>query len=130
MAPQQPPALTPEEARMQHILKIVVVGLAIAILVVLGLIVYKMVSGPKRVKPAVAEVAAEHVAAESLVAAGPANGFGQRAVAMPADGEIVETTLGTNVVVLRVRGHAGDELIVLDLLTGAERGRFVLKLGE
>lgn len=121
--PRAVPELTPQEARLQRILKGVVIALAVLILIVLGLIVVKMVGGKKKAPPAPAAAAVEQQAAASGGAS-----FGTRAVALKPGSEIVETTLGAGTLVLQVHGPDGtDELVVLDLVTGAERGRFVLK---
>lgn len=124
--PRAVPELTPQEARLQRILKGVVIALAVLILIVLGLIVVKMVGGKKKAPPPPAAAAEQQVAASGGIS-GTAS-FGTRAVALKPGSEIVEMTLGAGTLVLQVHGPDGtDELVVLDLVTGAERGRFVLK---
>src|SRR5690606_22815768 len=124
--PRAIPELSPEEKRLQRILKGVVIGLAVLILIVLGLIVVKMVGGGKKKTPPPVSVEQTMSAGQTGLQAGTA--VGVRDVVLPPGSQLAETTIGAGTLALRARGADGTEtLIVLGLASGAERGRFVLK---
>ncbi|MDA5193005.1 hypothetical protein [Govanella unica] len=119
--PRAIPELSPQERRLQRILKGVVAVLTLLILVVLGVLVYKMITGGKNKAPK-SEIAAK----QTMVPAGAS--FGVREVALPKGGELIETTLESSTLLLQIEGEDGvDQVIVLDAMSGVERGRFVLK---
>lgn len=122
--PRAIPELSPQEKRLQRILKGVVVVLTLLILIVLGFMIYKMIS-PKK-KTAVPVAVTETI---PPAAASPSGAlFGKAEVRIPHGAEVIEVISGPGNLVVRLRTATGEEqILVLDTQSGQERGRFVLK---
>lgn len=123
----QSEGLSPQEARLQRILKIIVLGLGIAILAVLGIIVSKIVGGFSKDDPlvdaptlAITESEGEAVAGSEAGAAKVIN----QDLHLPKGAAIVDMTLGDGMLAVRYRLASGaEEIALLDMAAGVLRGR-------
>lgn len=123
----QSEGLSPQEARLQRILKIIVLVLGIAILAVLGIIVSKIVGGFSKDDPlvdaptlAITESEGEAVAGSEAGAAKVIN----QDLHLPKGAAIVDMTLGDGMLAVRYRLASGvEEIALLDMADGVLRGR-------
>lgn len=123
----QSEGLSPQEARLQRILKIIVLVLGIAILAVLGIIVSKIVGGFSKDDPlvdaptlAITESEEEAVAGSEAGAAKVIN----QDLHLPKGAAIVDMTLGDGMLAVRYRLASGaEEIALLDMADGVLRGR-------
>lgn len=128
MADTPPPPLSPEEARMQRLLKIIVAGLGVLILIVLGVMVVTILNrtGNKQDAPS-PEVVTEQDNRRALPAAAPFD-YG---VPIPSRAMVIETRVDGDTLVLRLAlADGAEEIWVLDMTTGGLRGKIRLKAGE
>lgn len=128
MTSQNPPqGLTPQEARLQRILKIVVLVLGIAILVVLGVIVSKIVGGSGGDDLAEAPlpvVTTEDAEGRPIAAAPGVSSLINQDLHLPKGATVVDMTLGGGLLAVRYRLPSGaEEIALLDMGDGALRGR-------
>lgn len=134
MTSQNPsPGLTPEEARLQRILKIVVLVLGIAILVVLGIIVSKIVggSGDEELAEAPPPVVTTEDEQGRSVVAPSVSSFVNQDLRLPKDAEVLDMTLGDGLLAVRYRLSSGaEEIALLDVRNGALRGRIRVVTGQ
>ena len=95
-------------------LKVLVVVLGLAIIFMLGLIIWKvMVGGAEKNVPAPVTVAPTYdtpAAVESF----------ELAVVRPADSDLISTQVSTTEIVLHFRSAAGDTVVIVDRRTGKE----------
>lgn len=125
--PHAIPELSPQEKRLQSILKVVVAVLTLLILIVLGIMVYKMIS-PKKPEDKAIEAAAPVSIPPAGQVAVPGSVFGTVDIALPTGSEIKAVTVTAGQISVHVAQSGGaDQVIILDPVTGQERGRFVLK---
>lgn len=116
----------PEEARVQRWLKIIVAVMGLLILFVLGTIVFTVLgkAGKKEDAPG-SEAVTENVSPEI-----PATPF-EYDVDIPAQAMVIETRVDGGTLVLRLSlPQGGEEIIILDMASGAVRGRVRLKPGS
>lgn len=112
-----PPPLDPEHARVQRILKGVVVGLGVLILIVLGVIVTTIAGRMDAPDDNVENV-------------NPAPTFDAVSglVTLPEGGEVTHMALDGGLLALHVRGADGRaQVLIVDLATGAVKGRLTLE---
>ncbi|RMF08817.1 MAG: hypothetical protein D6763_09135 [Alphaproteobacteria bacterium] len=114
------PALDPAQARMQRVLKLVVVSLGVLILVILGIIVATVLARVGDMSDDASTVAA---VTHPQVMPSP----GTVALPLPPGAAVEHMAVGGGVLVLHVRSSAGDgQILLVDLSDGAIRGRFEL----
>lgn len=113
---ETPPPLDPEQARVQRILKIVVVGLGVLILIVLGVIVTTIAG---RMGTPTEEV--------EITSPAPSLDAVSGLVTLPEGAEVTHMALDGGLLALHVRGADGwAQVLIVDLASGAVRGRLTL----
>lgn len=129
----EPTPLTPEEARVQRWLKIIVVALGALILVMLGIIVSTVLGkADKKEDAQTPQVVTETATApwSSAPVAAPGAPFALD-VDIPAQAMVADSQVDGNLLILRLSlPRGGEEIIILDIVSGAERGRVRLKPGS
>lgn len=123
------PPLDPEQARMQRVLKVVVVGLGLLILFVLGIIIVTVVGGTDRPADRAAQSDVDAVQAPaSMTGSMPAGvDFGSRIVSLPEGAEVDHMAIGDGVLALHVKVPGKVQRVILvNLDTGAVGGEINL----
>jgi len=95
------------------VLKVLVVVLGVAIIFMLGLIIWKVMAGDH--KPTTGEPAVEAI----VKASEPAESFDLN-ITRPAASELISTHVGPNEITLHFRSESADTLIIVNKTTGKQ----------